>query len=110
MLAGAKSAAKVKEILEDGFLTRNVNFSQNPEAQAEALFCSVWGIGPTHAQEFVRRGLRTLADLRGNPDCLAMLSVRERAGLKHAEDFARRIPREVCRHACTPCMTPPSPR
>eukprot|EP00892_Ulva_mutabilis_P008549 jgi/Ulvmu1/6066/UM027_0044.1 len=96
---GAKSAAKVKEILEDGFLTRNVNFSQNPEAQAEALFCSVWGIGPSHAQHFVRCGLRTLADLRANPDCLAMLSVRERAGLKYAEDFAVRIPREEAKAA-----------
>lgn len=93
--AGAKSAAKVKEMLEDGFLSRNIAFSQNPEAQAEAAFCAVWGVGPAHAQEWVRRGLRTLEDLRGSPDCLAMMSVRERAGLRHAEDFAQRIPRAV---------------
>lgn len=106
--AGAKSAAKVKELLEGGFLSRNVTFSQNPEAQAEAAFCAVWGVGPTHAQEWVRRGLRTLEDLRRSPECLAMLTVRERAGLRHAEDLAQRIPREVRTHmhglhACCTC-------
>jgi Fingers domain of DNA polymerase lambda len=100
--AGKKSAEKVKSILSDGYLERNVNLAADDEAVALAVFCNIWGIGPKKAQAWVAAGLRSVEDVRARQDIVAGLSVRERCGLLHAEDFQIRIPRHV-RHSGTYC-------
>lgn len=87
---------KVKEILQYGFLEKTAALETDAAGVAFRSFCSVWGVGPKRAQIWVDRGLRTLGDVRNSEACMAELSSRERTGLKHAEDFQSRIPREVC--------------
>jgi Fingers domain of DNA polymerase lambda len=85
----------VKEILHNGFLERTAAIQNDVSGVAFQEFCSVWGVGPRRAQEWLDRGLRTLTDVRNSEQCMAELSSRERTGLKHAEDFKIRIPRKV---------------
>ena len=93
---GQKSNAKVKEILRHGFLEKTAALERDTAGVAYRHFCTVWGVGPRRAQVWVDRGLRTLDDIRNSEECMAELSSRERTGMRHAEDFRVRIPRQVC--------------
>jgi DNA polymerase lambda len=86
---------KVKEILSHGFLERTAALASDAKEVAFREFCSVWGLGPKRAQVWVDRGLRSLDDVRHSEECMSELSSRERTGLRHAEDFRIRIPRQV---------------
>jgi hypothetical protein len=92
---GKKSSKKVKEVLREGRLARNVVYESDDVAQAIKLFSSIWGIGGKKAASWAVKGLRSLEDLRTDEDEMAALSSRERAGLRHFEDLQQRITREV---------------
>lgn len=98
--AGPKSAEKVKAILEEGFLQRNVWQQDDAAEKAFAAFCKLWGIGPKRAQKWVTKGLRTVEAVLQDSEEMASLGVRERAGVLNAEDLAQRIPRRV-RYLCS---------
>lgn len=68
----------------------------NSEEAAIAHFSAMWGFGPNgKSAAWAAQGLRTVDDVRARPDIMAGLTLRERCGVRHAEDFRRRIPREV---------------
>lgn len=92
---GSKSTEKVKDILREGFLERNVRFNDDAAARAYALFNSVWGVGPTLAQQWVEAGHRSLEAVLSDAVAVAQLSRQARAGLVHHVDLAQRIPRLV---------------
>lgn len=85
----------MKEILQHGFLEKTLTLDKNPADVAFREFCSVWGVGPKKAQLWVNRGFRSLQDVRNCEESMSELTMRERTGLKHAEDFQIRIPRQV---------------
>lgn len=92
---GTKSAEKVKAILREGELESNTERECDGEAVAVALFSSIWGVGPTKAQQWASKGHRSIADVIADPDIMNTVNKRERAGLVHAQDLAQRIPRAV---------------
>jgi hypothetical protein len=94
-VTGQKSAEKIKSILQDGFLQRNFEQQEDSEAVAFATFNSAWGIGPHRSQRWVAKGHRSIEDVLADQSEVAILASRERAGLVHAKDLNKRIPREV---------------
>lgn len=50
----------------------------------------VHGIGLNTAEELAHKGIRTLDDLRKNPE---VLNRNQRMGLKYVDEFEQRIPR-----------------
>lgn len=51
----------------------------------------IHGVGKVKADEWYRKGYRTLDDLKNNPE---ILSSQQRLGLHYFEDFEQRIPRQ----------------
>jgi DNA polymerase beta len=55
------------------------------------LLTKVYGIGPKKADELVKAGITTIADLRAHPE---QLNDVQKIGLKYFEDIETRIPRQ----------------
>jgi len=54
-----------------------------------SLFGSVWGIGPTTAEKFYKKGHRSLEDLKNDRS----LTPPQRIGLEFHDDIIKKIPR-----------------
>merc|ERR1711915_205263 len=85
-----KIALKIDEIIETGKLQKLDNIRKDDSYVAINLLTRVAGIGPAKAKELYDIGITTLEDLRANQD---KLSSAQKIGLKHFEDFEKRIPR-----------------
>ncbi|KAG8186281.1 hypothetical protein JTE90_004625 [Oedothorax gibbosus] len=88
---GKKIADKIDEFLSTGKLQKLENIRNDDTSQAITLLTKVTGIGPATAQKLVKDGLMTIEDLRKNED---KLNHHQKIGLKHFEDFEKKIPRE----------------
>jgi DNA polymerase lambda len=85
---GGKLAKKIWEIVETGHLRRLDHL--DPKIEAINLFTDVWGAGPTTAELWVSKGLRTLEDLKKH----GSLNRQQQVGLMYFEEFRERMPRE----------------
>jgi len=100
---------KLKEYMETGTLALFEREKENPEH----LLSEIYGIGPKKAQELVKKGITTIAQLRERQD--ELLNDNQKAGLKYYEDILERIPRseideynEVFKQAFDSTKTPGS--
>ncbi|XP_059046320.1 DNA polymerase beta-like [Achroia grisella] len=87
---GDKISKKIDEFLHTGKLKKLENIHQDEEAQAVSLLTRVSGIGPVKAAELVRAGLKSIEHLRKYQD---KLNHHQIIGLRHFEDFEKKIPR-----------------
>jgi len=87
---GEKIAKKIDELLQTGKLKKLENIRNDDTSVAIQFLTRVSGIGPAHAKKLYDDGIRTLSDLRNNPESL---NHHQRIGLKYFEDFEQRIPR-----------------
>lgn len=61
---------KVKEFLEEGKMSKKESLQADEKLQTLSLFSKVWGIGPTTAATLVKKGFKTIEDLRKRTDLL----------------------------------------
>lgn len=87
---GAKTLAKVDEILRTGGLSLVQESSNSSSFQAMLSFLNIHGVGPSTAGVFVARGWLSLEDLRRNRDKLNRV---QRIGLDLYADLTTKIPR-----------------
>lgn len=87
---GDKIAKKIDEFLATGKLDKLEKIRADDSNSAINLFTRVAGIGPAKARLLVDAGHTTIQDLRDNLDSL---SKAQKIGLRHFEDFEKRIPR-----------------
>ena len=87
---GDKIAKKIDEFMATGKLEKLEKIRADDSNTAINLFTRVAGIGPAKAKILVDAGFNTIQDLRDNPDSL---SKAQKIGLKHFDDFEKRIPR-----------------
>lgn len=75
-----------------GSLNKLEQLSNRPGTHSKMLFAEIWGVGPKAAQSLVDLGYSSIDELRqrGASD----LTIQQRIGLAHYEDFKQRIPRE----------------
>ncbi|XP_074089986.1 DNA polymerase lambda isoform X3 [Macrotis lagotis] len=85
---GKRMAEKIMEILESGHLRKLDHISDS--VPVLELFSNIWGVGSKTAQMWYQQGFRTLEDIQSR----ATLTTQQAIGLKHYEDFLKRIPRE----------------
>ena len=96
---GAKTEAKLREILQTGGLER-VKHNDTPEARARVLFARVYGIGDSKAADLVNRNFRTLEEvLAAHRDAKAArrpspISDAASIGIELLDHFEQRIPRD----------------
>ncbi|CAI5742779.1 unnamed protein product [Peronospora destructor] len=83
---------KVIEILETGRLAKLDAKKSNPRLCALVEIARIWGVGPVTAAKFYGMGYKTVADLR-KPKATEMLTMQQKIGVKHYEDFLTKIPR-----------------
>ena len=95
---GQKIAEKIDEFLTTGKLRKLEKIRTDDTSVAINLMTRVAGIGPAKAQDLVREGITTLDALRKNQD---KLNKQQKIGLKHFEDFEKRIPRAECKEVRT---------
>ncbi|KAJ8675684.1 hypothetical protein QAD02_011470 [Eretmocerus hayati] len=88
---GDKIAKKIDEFLETGKLRKLEDINKDENNVAINLLTRVTGIGPSKAKELVEAGIKSIEDLKKNID---KLNHHQRIGLKHFEDFEKKIPRE----------------
>ena len=92
---GAKTAAKIDEILSSGGLEM-VDTRMKDEIKVQKnleLFMSIWGIGAKNARSLYNKGYRTLQDLENAPP-EKEITAHVKLGLKYHADFLERIPRK----------------
>ena len=77
---------KLNEYLKTGKLKAIEKEKENPLH----IFTEVYGIGPKKAEELIKKGITTIAELREN---LELLNNNQVIGLKYYEEILERIPR-----------------
>uniref|UniRef100_A0A8C6F7L7 DNA-directed DNA/RNA polymerase mu n=1 Tax=Monodon monoceros TaxID=40151 RepID=A0A8C6F7L7_MONMO len=85
---GEHSCRVVQELLERGVCEEVERVRLSERYQAMKLFTQIFGVGVRTADRWYQEGLRTLDDLREQPQ---RLTQRQRAGLQHHQDLSTRI-------------------
>eukprot|EP00854_Cymbomonas_tetramitiformis_P010915 gene10915-12913_t len=89
------------QVLTTGRLRKLEEMLADPRIVALQTLTSVWGLGPSTAQQLYDRGFRTVEDLSRDPE---QLTAQQRVGLAHHADLQERIPRaEVAQAAALVC-------
>ena len=88
---GKSTLEKIDEIIQTGKLEKAAFIPES--VPIKRLFKKIHGVGDALADEWSRRGYRTLEDLRKNK---VKLTADQEIGLKYFEEFQIRIPREEC--------------
>ncbi|BFZ02609.1 hypothetical protein BsWGS_05648 [Bradybaena similaris] len=88
---GEKIAEKIDEFIKTGKLDKLEKIRADDHNVAINELTKVTGIGPAAAQKLVGEGIMSIEDLRKNVN---KLNHHQQIGLKHFEDFEKRIPRE----------------
>ncbi|XP_059168990.1 DNA polymerase beta-like [Physella acuta] len=88
---GEKISKKIDEFINTGKLKKLEKIRADDSNMAINELTKVTGIGPAAAQKFVSEGILSIADLKQHTD---KLNHHQKIGLKHFEDFEKRIPRE----------------
>ena len=83
---GKTIAGKLEEYMQTGTL----QILERERANPVNLLTKVYGIGPKKADELVKAGIKTIADLRKQPE---LLNDVQRIGLNYFEAIETRIPR-----------------
>ena len=92
---GEKIREKVKEILETGQLKAAEAAKETYSLKAHDELQGVYGIGPAKATELIRKGIRSVEELRNQvQQDKTILNDKQRIGLQYYEDLLQRIPRE----------------
>ena len=79
---------KFKEYVE----TETLRIIEHEKTNPINILTDVYGIGPKKAEELVKVGIKTIADLRSRQD--ELLNDIQKIGLKYYEDILQRIPRQ----------------
>jgi DNA polymerase beta len=88
---GAKTAAKIDEILSTGRLVRLEDELKDENTRAINELCRISGVGPAAAKKFVDDGVKTIDALRERWN---ELTNHQQIGLKYLTEFEQRIPRK----------------
>ena len=83
---GKTILSKFKEYIETGKLQAIEKEKENPIL----IFTNIYGVGPKKAEDLVKKGITTLAQLHGHPE---ELNDKQKLGLRYYEDIEKRIPR-----------------
>ena len=84
---GKTIIAKFHEYIDTGKLSAIEKEKNNPLF----LFTNIYGVGPKKAEELIKKGITTIAQLREHTD---ELNDKQRLGLQYYEDIDSRIPRD----------------
>ncbi|XP_033124559.1 DNA polymerase beta-like [Anneissia japonica] len=87
---GDKIGKKIDEFMKTGKLQKLENIRADDTSVAINLLTRVTGIGPAAARKLVDEGITTIEELRKSED---KLNHHQKIGLRHFEDFEKRIPR-----------------
>lgn len=87
---GDKIAQKIDEFLQTGKLQKLENIHNDASSVSINLLTRVSGIGPAKARQLIHDGIMTLEDLKKN---INKLNHHQVIGLRHFEDFEKKIPR-----------------
>lgn len=88
---GEKIAKKIDEFIHTGKLAKLEKIRASDTNKAIGELTKVTGIGPAAAHKLVQEGITSIEDLRKHTD---KLNHHQQIGLKHFEDFEKRVPRE----------------
>ncbi|XP_076440978.1 DNA polymerase beta-like [Babylonia areolata] len=88
---GEKIAKKIDEFIKTGKLEKLEKIRADDTNVAISELTKVTGIGPANAQKLVSEGITSIEELKKHTD---KLNHHQKIGLKHYEDFEKRIPRQ----------------
>ncbi|KAG3278204.1 DNA polymerase mu, transcript variant X1 [Ictidomys tridecemlineatus] len=87
---GEHSSRVVQELLEHGTCEEVERIRCSERYQTMKLFTQIFGVGVKTANHWYQEGLRTLDDLRGQPQ---KLTKQQKAGLQHHQDLSTPVGR-----------------
>jgi NAD-dependent DNA ligase len=82
----------IMEKFEEYLKTGTLRIIEHEKTNPLNILTDVYGIGPKKAEELVKVGIKTIADLRARQD--ELLNDIQKIGLKFYEDILQRIPRQ----------------
>uniref|UniRef100_A0A9L0I716 DNA-directed DNA/RNA polymerase mu n=1 Tax=Equus asinus TaxID=9793 RepID=A0A9L0I716_EQUAS len=89
-LQGLPRPGRLQELLEHGVCEEVERVRLSERYQTMKLFTQIFGVGVRTADRWYREGLRTLDDLRGQPQ---RLTQQQKAGLQHYRDLSALVQR-----------------
>jgi NAD-dependent DNA ligase/DNA polymerase/3'-5' exonuclease PolX len=81
----------ILEKLTEYVNTGTLQLFEREKDKPEYILSEIYGVGPKKAEELVKKGITTIAQLRERQD--ELLNPSQKAGLKYYEDILERIPR-----------------
>lgn len=87
---GDNLRGRALEIYTTGKLKLLESLKQEPEISSFLIFRKIWGVGLKKSHDLYRKGCRTIEDVRTMAQ--DSLTVQQRIGLNHYEDFNERMP------------------
>ncbi|KAK8139856.1 DNA polymerase IV [Apiospora sp. TS-2023a] len=87
---GESSAEKIEEFVKTGRMLKLQNLQNDPMIKLRGLFTNIYGVGTVQADHWIRKGYRTLDDIREK----AHLTPCQKIGIGHFDDLNTRIPRK----------------
>jgi NAD-dependent DNA ligase/DNA polymerase/3'-5' exonuclease PolX len=81
----------ILEKLTEYMNTGTLQLFEREKDKPEYVLSEIYGVGPKKAEELVKKGITTIAQLRERQD--ELLNPSQKAGLKYYEDILERIPR-----------------
>ncbi|KAK8083074.1 hypothetical protein PG996_001855 [Apiospora saccharicola] len=87
---GESSAEKIEEFVKTGRMLKLQNLQNDPMIKLRGFFTNIYGVGTVQADHWIRKGYRTLDDIREK----AHLTPCQKIGIDHFDDLNTRIPRK----------------
>jgi DNA polymerase IV len=88
---GGSIAQKIEEAVNTGTIRKLENVKKEPRSQVFSQLLNIYGVGNVIAEKWYNQGVRSLEDVAKRDD----LTVNQRKGLEHYEEFLERIPRDL---------------
>jgi DNA polymerase/3'-5' exonuclease PolX len=90
---GKSIGNKVKEIILTGRLKKGEYLKNDERNQILKSLMSIWGVGKSLAEKLVRKGVKSIEELKKDNSSLNLLNHNQKIGLEYYEEFNMRIPR-----------------
>ena len=89
-IADLKGVGKTIFQIQEFIKTEKLQAIEKEKANPMYVFTNIYGVGPKKAQDLIKKGIKTIAQLRENKD---ELNDKQKLGLQYYEDIEERIPR-----------------
>ena len=88
---GQSIREKIEEILTTGSLLKLRHFQNDPKIQSLLSLSKIWGVGEKTASDLMKKGFRSIADLRNAPNIATILTFQHKIPRSEVEKIGQQV-------------------